>query len=80
MKSKISGFGKRLRDRRLALGLSPHDLAQAVRAKGGRRCSRTHIFNWENDVMTPRIDSLEPLCAALGCLMGELLGERPSEV
>lgn len=62
----------RLRELRLAAGLSVRELARRIDQQP------TNVSYWERTGQTPRSDVLVPMASALGVSVEELLGVSPS--
>lgn len=66
----MNQVGKRARERRKALGLRQHDLAERV------GCNYPYISDFERGlVLNPKMRTLESIAAALEWSVAELLGE-----
>jgi transcriptional regulator with XRE-family HTH domain len=65
---RLLGLGRRLRDRRRAVGLSQARLARALGIK------YQHVQRWEAGDFLPFLVYVELLCVALGCTPDYLLG------
>jgi transcriptional regulator with XRE-family HTH domain len=70
---RLLGLGRRLRDRRRAVGLS---LARLGRALG---IKYQHVQRWERGDYLPCLVYVELLCAELGCTPDYLLGYHDEE-
>ncbi len=59
-------FGKAVRERRKALGLTQRELATRVRFEDGHSISATYLCLIEHDVYTPRVHIITQLARVLG--------------
>src|SRR5712691_10223141 len=67
----VDTLGERLREQRLALGLTVHQLAQQLGV------NRNTITNYESNKTEPSVNDLVRLAATLGCDLGGLLPGMP---
>ena len=69
--AELEGFGARIREMRLAKGITQRDFAKAV---GATQCM---IWMWETGKNLPQAKHLLTLCRALETSPNELLGWKP---
>ena len=66
-------MGEHIRTRRLALGMSQGDLAQAVNVTQGA------VSQWESGLTKPTLDTLVRIAKVLDCTTDDLLVEQEGD-
>jgi transcriptional regulator with XRE-family HTH domain len=64
-KNASFGFGKRLRDRRLELGMSGVELGLGAGGDGKKDASKQSVSDWENERHYPKADQIRVICLKL---------------
>ena len=69
---KEKGYGEAIRERRKSLGINQADLASRIGV------SRNAVAGWETGHSRPDLDTIPPLCGALGMTLESFFGAGTS--